>query len=190
MDPPRRLSQAISEGDSISVLVEIGDGDTARAAADHGAEGLVVRAAVTGVRAATSLPVLQYGGAPGEWEADAVVISAAHDDDHLDSLVGAAETHGMECVFEVRDEEELERLLEVRDPEVLLLTAITADDDQTALDRVLELLEDVPAGKLAVAVLDGLAPGDLDVLERAGMDAVLVGAHDLSALAGEHTITD
>ena len=171
------------------MLVEIGDGDTARVAADHGAEGLVVRAAISGVRAATSLPVLQYGGAPGECEADAVVISATHDDDHLDRLVGVAEQHGVECIFEVRDEEELERLLEIRDPEVLLLTAVTADDDQTAIDRLLELLEDVPAGKLAVAVLDGLAPGDLDILERAGMDAVLVGAHDLSALAGEHTVS-
>ena len=40
----RRLSQAIAEGDGISVLVEIADSEAARAAQAGGAEGLVVAA--------------------------------------------------------------------------------------------------------------------------------------------------
>ena len=42
-DGSRRLSQAIAEGDGISVLVEVADAVAAQAAQDQGAEGLVVR---------------------------------------------------------------------------------------------------------------------------------------------------
>ena len=145
----------------------------------------MLRRSAAGIRGTTSLPVLQYGGAAGDGDADAVVIAAAHEGDELATIVGDATRRGVECVFEVRDEEELERLLEEHDPEVLLLSAAEADDQQTALDRVLELLQDVPAGKLAVAELHGLLREELDELERAGMDAVIVDRADVAALAGE-----
>ncbi len=40
----RRFSQAISEGDGISLIVEVADLDAARAAAAQGAEGVIVPA--------------------------------------------------------------------------------------------------------------------------------------------------
>ena len=46
---PRRLSQAISEGDGISILVEVTDAAAARSAEQQGAEGIVVRAPAGGV---------------------------------------------------------------------------------------------------------------------------------------------
>ena len=183
VDGTRRLSQAISEGDGISLLVEVDSDDGARAAAGLGAEGLVLRRGAAGIREATPLPVLLYGGSATD--ADAVVIAAEHDGARQATLVEDATRRGVECVFEVHDEGELERLLEEHDPEVLLLSAAGADGEQTALDRVLELLEDVPAGKLAVAELHGLDREELDALERAGMDAVIVGPVDVAALAGE-----
>ena len=39
---------------------------------------------------------------------------------------------------------------------------------------MLDLLSDVPAGKLAIADLGGVTQEELDELERAGVDAVLV----------------
>ena len=84
----------------------------------------------------------------------------------------------------VRDDEELERALEHVDPEIVLLTAERAEDEQAPLDRLLELLPDVPAGKLAIAELADASREDVEELERAGVDAVLVTG-DVEALVGD-----
>jgi hypothetical protein len=179
----RRLSQAIAEGDGISVLVEIHDGAAARAAEEEGAEGLVVR---TSVQTATELPVLAYGPLPeaaADGSADAVVLLPGEDE----ALVGHVERcHelGIEVVVRVRDDDELARALEQVDPEIFLLTAEAANDEQAPLDRLLELLPDVPAGKLAIAELADASREDVESLERAGIDAVLV-AGDAASLVGD-----
>ena len=74
----------------------------------------------------------------------------------------------------MRDEEELELALEQLDPEIFLLVAQDDDDDVDPLDAVLELLPDVPAGKLAIAQVDVASRDEVLALERAGIDAVLV----------------
>ena len=154
MTGPRRLSQAISEGDGISILVEVVDAAAARTAEEQGAEGIVLIAPAAGIREATALPVVWNGPLDG-WaaEADAVVVD-------VDARAGSPrrgghEVHalGVECVLRVRDEDDLEHVLEIVDPEILLLSAEDADADQHHLDRLLELLPDVPAGKLAIAEL-------------------------------------
>ena len=60
----RRLSQAIAEGDGISVLVHVRDGAGARRAEEGGAEGIVVRERGTDVRGQTLLPLLAYAPSP------------------------------------------------------------------------------------------------------------------------------
>ena len=119
----RRFSQAIAEGDGISVLVEVDDGDAARAAQRDGAEALVVRTDVRGVRAASELPILWRSTASiadaARAGADAclVVVEELHeDDDRLERLHEEALSLGLDCVVEVRDEEELELALERLDP--------------------------------------------------------------------------
>ena len=179
----RRFSQAISEGDAISVLAEVRDAAEARRADADGAGGLVVRGRLD--RAATELPLLWR--APGEArdaqtaEADAylVVVADVQDDDgRLELLHRDALQLGLDCVVEARSEEELEQALEQVDPEIFLLSA------HGDLDRVLELLPDVPAGKLAIADAAGASAEDVAELERAGFDAVIVAAGDLAGLAG------
>ena len=91
---------------------------------------------------------------------------------------------GIEVVVRVRDDDELARALDHVDPEILLLTAERADDEQAPLDRLLELLPDVPAGKLAIAELADASREDVEELERAGVDAVLV-AGDVATLVGD-----
>jgi len=180
----RRLSQAIAEGDGISVLVEIHDGDAARAAEAGGAEGLVVRDVV--VKAETDLPLLAYGPLPDAvaGAADAVVLSPGDGDDVLEGHVERCRELGIEYVIRVSDDDELERAFEHVDPEIVLLTAERAEDEQAPLDRLLELLPDVPAGKLAIAELADASREDVEELERAGVDAVLV-AGDVEALVGD-----
>src|SRR6478609_9403705 len=120
----RRFSQAISEGDGISLIAPAADADAASAAERAGAEGVV----------------------------------------------------------EVRDADELELALERLDPEIFLLAPREAGDADDPLESVLDLLPDIPAGKLAIADLEVTTPDEIAELERAGVDAVIVASHNLAGL--------
>ena len=76
----------------------------------------------------------------------------------------------------VRSEEELEQALERLDPEIVALRARADDGAEEALERMLDLLPDVPAGKLVVAEADAPSREQVLELERAGVDAVLLTA--------------
>ncbi len=186
----RRFSHAIAEGDGISVVAAVEEPDAARAAEAQRAEALVVNGDPARLREATGLPIL--------WRADAAVDRAAEiadavtlrmpDEDgdqdparrrHEDALAA-----GLDCAVEVRSEEELERALEVLDPEIFLLVPPQSDVEER-LEAVLELLAAVPAGKLAIADLAVTTEDEVYELERAGVDAVIVHAADVSPLAGE-----
>jgi Indole-3-glycerol phosphate synthase len=192
MPSARRFSQAISEGDGISVIAAVADAESARAAAEHGAEGLVVAGSIGGLPEPTSLPILWRGeGTPAAASAagaDACLLEVESLDDEgaerLERLNSEASDLGLDCVVEVRDEEELEAVLDRLDPEILLLSGDRPDGDETPLDVVLRLLGDVPAGKLAVADLDVSDAEEIAELERAGVDAVIVPATNVAALFG------
>jgi indole-3-glycerol phosphate synthase len=183
----RRLSQAIAEGDGISLLVEVADLSEASAVGARGAEGLVLRGGSAASVEASRLPVLAFGLSPdaaAAARADAVVLAAATDTEELELLAQRAEELGLEVVVHVSDEDDFERVLEEVDPEILLLSADAAEDDQHPLDRLLELLPDVPAGKLAIADLGSATREEIEELERAGVDAVVVTG-ELDGLAGD-----
>jgi hypothetical protein len=169
----RRLSQLISEGDGIAVIACVDDAGAAREAEAQGAKALAVGRAIEGIREATSLPILWIGrGEPSD--ADAICLRPEDEYAHLH----------LEPVVDVRDEDELELALEQRDPEIFLLTARDDDDDADPLDLVLELLPDVPAGKLAIARVDVATRDEVLALERAGIDAVLVSDGAIAHLVG------
>jgi indole-3-glycerol phosphate synthase len=176
MPPMKRLSHAIAEGDGISILVEVHDSDSAAIAERQGADGLVARESVPGVRASSQLPLLVRGStsAASGLSADAVVIDP--DASSWDEATAA----GLEGVIRIARPEELERSLAEFDPEVFLLTVDDADEDP--LEVLLELLHDVPAGKLAIAELHDATADDVAELERAGVDAVLVAPAGVPAL--------
>jgi hypothetical protein len=168
----RRLSQRISEGDGIAIIVCVADAAGARDAEEQGAKAVAVHGTIDGIRDATTLPLLWIGaGTPKE--ADAVRIRP--DDDAGDQA--------LEAVVDVRDEEELELALERLDPEIFLLAAGDAGEEGP-LERTLDLLQDVPAGKLAIAELAVRGREEVAELERAGMDAVIVPAGDVAELVG------
>jgi indole-3-glycerol phosphate synthase len=180
----RRFSQAISEGDGISVIVDVDGPDAARAAEADGAEALVVRGALVGIREATELPILWCGGGtPDDARsagADAVLVVADtrdDDGDDLDAAAAHAAELGLDLVVSVSNDEVLERVLEQHDPETFHLAA----DD---LERALELLTDVPVGKLAIAEATNVTRGEIVELERRGVDAVIVPARNVAELVG------
>jgi indole-3-glycerol phosphate synthase len=112
------------------------------------------------------------------------VASAGEDTEWLVRQHAEAIELGLDCVVEVRTEEQLELALELLDPEIFLLAA-GDDHDGGALDGALELLPDVPAGKLAVADVPVSSREQVEELERAGVDAVIVGARHVADLAGD-----
>jgi hypothetical protein len=156
---PRRLSQAISEGDGISLIVTVAGPEEARQAEAGGAEALLADDHADAIRAATSLPILTAAGSAG----DARIVRPGDEDIEL--------VDSVELVVHVGREEELEEALERFDPELFVLAASDADDP---LERVLDLLSDLPAGKLAIADMGDVTQEQLAELERAGVDAVLV----------------
>lgn len=173
MPGSRRLSQSISEGDGIAIIVRVDGVEAARHAERDGAKALALAGAIDGIREATTLPLLWIGAGEPK-DADAVAIRPGQD------LVA----HPGEAVVDVRDEDELELALERLDPEIFLLSAAAIDDEVDPLDAVLELLPDVPAGKLAIAQLDVSGRDEVLALERAGIDAVLVAGGRVADLVG------
>jgi indole-3-glycerol phosphate synthase len=185
----QRFSQAIAEGDGISVIAAVEDADSARTAEEQRAEALVVRGDPLPVRAASSLPILWRADVSLEdafASADAVMlVFDTHDDDdgRLEELHQRALELGLDCAVEVRDEEELERALDRIDPEIFLLSPAERDENETPLEVVLDMLAAVPAGKLAIADLQLTNRDEVETLERAGCDAVIVHG-PVSSLVG------
>jgi hypothetical protein len=169
----RRLSQRISEGDGIAIIVRVADAEGARVAEAEGAKALAVSGDIAGIRQATGLPLLWTGEAHPA-DADAVVRRPAV----------VANLHGVELVVDVRDEDELSLALDRFDPEIFLLCGEGSGEHDDPLDAVLELLPDVPAGKLAIADVAVASREEVLALERAGIDAVLVPPGSVADLVG------
>src|SRR6266511_4410557 len=175
MTGSRSLSQAISEGDGISVIAPATDLESVQVAEAQGAEGVVVDRDLAGLREATTLPILWRGtGSPAEalrLGADACLVVGESLDEDAEQV-------------ERRYAEELELALERLDPEIFLLSPRRDDGGDDPLALVLDLLPDVPAGKLAIADLDVTSRDEVAELERAGVDAVMVGTPDVAGLVG------
>jgi NAD(P)H-dependent flavin oxidoreductase YrpB (nitropropane dioxygenase family) len=186
----RSFSHAIAEGDGISVIAAVDDPESARAAEEQRAEAIVVRASPAHLRDATSLPILWRADVPPDEAstvADAFVIvfdQFDNDDGRLEEVHRRAVALGLDCAVEVRNEDDLEQALDRVDPEIFLLSPAEADDDETPLETVLDLLAAVPAGKLAIADLPLTTPSEVLELERAGCDAVIVDGPHIGHLAG------
>ena len=64
------------------------------------------------------------------------------------------------------------------------MLAASAGGGHSPLERVLELLPDVPAGKLAIADIGAGTRDEVEELERAGVDGVIVVAGNVAHLVG------
>jgi indole-3-glycerol phosphate synthase len=179
-----RFRQAISEGDGISVVpVLLGEvEDLAALAEEAGAEAVAVQPDdVERVRTSTSLPVLVRGGDPSQASASGGDAWIVPFEEGAEALVLRARELDLDCAVEVRDEESLEEALERIDPDIILISERGLDDDEEDLERTLDLLADVPAGKLVISEARVIAREQVVALENAGVDALLVGAEFLKA---------
>ncbi|HYY34525.1 MAG TPA: hypothetical protein VE693_13235 [Gaiellaceae bacterium] len=187
-----RFMQAIAEGDGISIvpLLEGQVGELAGLAEDAGAEAVAVWSSedVELAKAHTDLPVLvrtpvlAAAQNPDVLDADACALSvrSLSDEGALERAYAALGSDGVDCVVEVHDEEDLEDALERVDPEMILISERARGEDAEELERTLDLLVDVPAGKLVISEARVVAREQVIALERAGVDAILVGSEFLS----------
>ncbi len=188
---PRRLSQAISEGDGISVVVEVDGPEAARDAEDAGAEAVLVppaaAAQLPSIRGATDLPIVVVLADPAAATpldaADACIVDVRDNDRELLDQVQGELAHRVEVALRIESEEHLTFVLEEFDPEILVLGA-PREGDQDPLERVLDLLPDVPAGKLAIADIGARTRNEVEELERAGVDGVIVATGNVAHLVG------
>jgi hypothetical protein len=186
----RRFSLAISEGDGISLIAQVDNANAAARADADGADAVLVVPAVEdtlgAVRAATSLPLIAQwpGNPPPDLTAiDACVLA-------VDAVEGWLERQNadlagrLEIAWWVEHDDQIAEALERYDAEIFILAALDADGEE-ARDRVLDMLADVPAGKLAIAQVAVADREDVVALERAGFDGLIVGAQEVGELVGE-----
>ena len=125
--------------------------------------------------------------------ADAVLlIVRALGDEDLRYLYEQARALDLDCLVEVHDAEELERAL-VAGAEVIGINNRDLDEQRVDIATTFELMPDVPAGKTVVAESGISGRGELEELERVGVDAVLIGgalmdAADPEAKTREHRL--
>jgi indole-3-glycerol phosphate synthase len=135
-------------------------------------------------RAATVLPILRkdFIVDPYQlWEAAiagadaALLIVAALADEDLRLLWEEAGALDLDCLVEVHDEEDLDRALELLDPDVIGINNRDLRDLKVDTDTTEELITDVPAGITVIAESGYSTPEQLQELDRIGVDAVLIG---------------
>ena len=134
-------------------------------------------------RAACDLPLLRKDFIVDPYQlaearlagADAVLlIGAALDPADLTSLQDQAGEIGLDCLVEVHDEDELETALECG-AEIIGVNNRNLQTHDVDPDTALRLLVDAPAGTIVVAESGITANSDVQRLEDAGVDAILVG---------------
>jgi indole-3-glycerol phosphate synthase len=161
--------------------------DTLKEASEAGMAGITVDSddVLRGTASATSLPVLHRGllvdpyqlyearldGAHG-----VVLVAAALDDD--DGLFNEMQTvawdMGLDVVVQVASEEEIEKVLDLLDPDSFLIRN-NDEDHEADFERTFSLLEEVPAGKTVISQ-GGIRNRDqVSALEGAGVDAAIIG---------------
>ncbi len=134
-------------------------------------------------RAACELPLLRKDFVVDEYQllearvagADAVLlIVAALEPGRMEELMGAASDLSLDALVEVHDEKEVEAAVEAG-AELIGINNRDLHSLEVDLETTFELLADVPAGTVVVAESGITMNEDVERLERAGVDAILVG---------------
>ena len=167
--------------------------DIARSYARHGAACLSVltderffqgqAAYLEQARAACDLPVLRKDFMVDEYQvhearalgADCILLIAACLDDALMAdLEACALAHGMDVLVEVHDGHELDRALRLKTP-LLGINNRNLRTFEVSLQTTLDLLPRIGPERLLVTESGILAPADVQLMRRHGVQAFLVG---------------
>ena len=103
-----------------------------------------------------------------------LLIVAALDDERMTELEAIAMSLNMAVLVEVHDAAELERALRLQTP-LLGINNRNLRTFETRLETTLQLLPDIPAGKLVVTESGIVSRGDVERMRAANVNAFLVG---------------
>ena len=184
--PIRPFSEAIV-GDEINFVLRPG-------VVDNGLLALASQTEIAGVSATLELLPAAVAGTLPVMLADLVIdpyqlyearvmgvdgvilVAAAFDDEEAgrEELYDVAAEIGLDVVLEVAQEDEIEHVLEVLDPDSFLIRN-TDEHNHVDFERTFSLLEEVPAGKVVLSQGGVRTRDHVIALERAGVDAAIVG---------------
>jgi len=135
-------------------------------------------------RIACDLPILRkdfivdpyqvYEAAAHGADAILLIVGVLNDSD-LSELFLEAGGLDVDCIVEVRTEEELSRALEVGADVIGINNRSFPDGGTVTPDTTFRLMPDVPAGKIVVSESGISSREAVEELERVGVDAVLIG---------------
>ena len=164
LDPIRPFTESVV-GEEIAFVLRVAEADAAllAAAASAGVGGLAVPGdSVPAAFAETWLPVLHKGVLIDPYQlyesrlggADGVVLIAEAfdgEDDRFTEMQMVAAQLGLDVVLEVADEEELEHVLDLLDPDSFLIQNVRPGRQEADFEHTFSLLEEVPAGKVVLS---------------------------------------
>jgi len=186
--PIRPFTEAIV-GEEICFVLRVDAPDPALlASADAaGVAGLEVKAdAVPAGFEETALPVLHKGVLIDPYQlyesrlagADGVVLiaEAFDDEDALFTEMQSVAVHlGLDVVVQVDDEEQVDHVLELLDPDSFLIQNIRPNRNAADFEHTFSVLEEVPAGKVVLSQGGIRTRDQVAALESAGVDAAILG---------------
>ena len=186
--PIRPFTEAIV-GEEICFVLRVDAADPALlASADAaGVAGLEVKGeAVPPGFEETALPVLHKGVLIDPYQlyesrlagADGVVLiaEALDDEDALFTQMQVVAVHlGLDIVVQVDDEEQVDHVLELLDPDSFLIQNIRSDRNGADFEHTFSVLEEVPAGKVVLSQGGIRTREQAAALEGAGVDAAGIG---------------
>ena len=135
-------------------------------------------------RAACKLPVLRKDFMVDPYQivearalaADCVLlIVSALDDGRLTELAATAAELGLDVLVEVHDEPELERALTLLDTPLIGINNRNLHTFEVSLDTTLDLLPQIPEGRLVITESGILHRADVELMEISDVHAFLVG---------------
>ncbi len=94
--------------------------------------------------------------------------------EQIEMFLSLSHKLGMECLVEVHDKDELEKVLET-EAEIIGINNRNLDTFETNLETTLQLYHRIPEGKITVSESGIKTRADVLMLEKAGIDAILIG---------------
>ncbi|MCP4252452.1 MAG: indole-3-glycerol phosphate synthase TrpC [Candidatus Scalindua sp.] len=94
--------------------------------------------------------------------------------EEINAFLALSHELGMECLVEVHDSDELEKVLET-EAAIIGINNRNLDTFETNLETTLQLYHRIPEGKIVVSESGIRTRADVLVLDEAGIDAILIG---------------
>ena len=110
--------------------------------------------------------------------ADAILLIAAIlESSRIEEFMGIAASVGLDCLIEVHDQEELDRVFQLEGVKLLGVNNRNLHTFETSLKTTADLSRYIPEGTMLISESGISSRQDLDFLSKNGAEGVLIGEH-------------